>query len=271
MSLRLILTLFALLVFVPFVFVQSRPLKIMQARQSQVPKPSPSPTPTETWWQKLLRISGVSANPGAQRSPGKIETIAGEIWIKSLNGETAQTRIAVGNYRFPIFLARDERILALKEDSIVQIPRFGGPEQSIINQAGIIKLVGADQDRPDNILVVMKNSGQTSIGILSLSDNKVKTLAYETETVQGKTMFARILGSDRIYCNTEVYVEVRCEKDQHGECRRDANNQIKTWTDVMVKHAYRSPINLSNCAGVNCGQASLSFDANVVVYIKEAR
>ncbi len=255
----------ATIFFTAFFARESRPANLIQVHST----PTPTPTP-ETWWQKLLRISGLSATPRAQRSPANKGPDVGDIWIKGLVGPIGATRIAAGSYRTPIFLARDESILALKGDTVVQRPVSGGAERSFPNVAGITRLVGASQDDPNKILVVMENSKPISLGVLFLNDNSVTPIAYETESQEGKTMFARLLGWDRVYCNTEVYVEVQCDKDPLGNCKKDKNDQIKTWTDVMVKHAYKSPINVSNCKPLNCGQPGLSLDGNFVAYVKQA-
>lgn len=234
---------------------------------TSLPAATPSPTPKEGWLRRLVGVFGISANPGAQRSPPDSVLDAGDIWVKGLSSSSAGRRIAAGSYRSPIFLARDETILAIKGETLVRIPVSGGTEQTIPNKTGITKLIGVHEDDPNKVLVLMKKGDQTAIGFLSLSDDRVSEIEYETDSAEGKILFARLAGWDRMYCNTEVYVETQCERNASGGCKRDGNNKTKTWTDVMVKRSYLSPINVSNCQGELCGQPSLSLDGNTIVYV----
>ena len=269
MSLRIfIIFLLVTIVFVPLSVSESRFVPLVNLQGT--PTPSPSPKPMETWWQRVLRISGISANPGVQRSPGSSGVSAGDIYVKSLVRQGG-VRLATGSYRSPIFIAKDQSILALTGDAIVLMAVSGAVEHSTPNTAGITKLVGISQDDEDKILVVNRVGEENFLGLLSLANNSLTTIPFETKTTQGKNMFAQIVGWDRVYCNTEVYVETLCEKDERDECKRDRNNQVKSWTDVMVKRAYKSALNVSNCRELSCGQPSLSLDGESVVYIKERR
>src|SRR5689334_12501935 len=98
MTQRTILLLLAPLLSIAFFLVasDSHPLVETQRQAAVTPTPSPSPTSKETWWQKLLRITGLSANPGAQRSPSNTALVAGEIWITNLVISNTGVKLAGG-------------------------------------------------------------------------------------------------------------------------------------------------------------------------------
>src|SRR5258708_3111657 len=136
------LKLFALIVvtavfLVPLLSTESASLG--SSEQQQTSSPSPSPTPPQKWRCTPLRITGISANPGAQRSPTD-EVKGGEIWTYSLV-KASSAQIARGNYQSPIFLANDESILAVKGDSLVRLPASGGAESKVSTPAGIVRLI----------------------------------------------------------------------------------------------------------------------------------
>jgi hypothetical protein len=153
-----------------------------------------------------------------------------------------------------------------------RIPVAGGAEQRLFPAGEIVKLAGVSADAPDTALVVRSGAGKPiAIGMLSLADGGVAVISHETESEEGRAMLAQVLSWERTYCNTTLYVETVCERDMAGECRDDAAGGTKTWTDVKMKRAYKAPLDVSNCAGLNCGQPSLSLDGQSVAYVMEAR
>ena len=67
--------------------------------------------------------------------------------------------------------------------------------------------------------------------------------------------------SKRVYGDTKVYVRTESKSDMAGSVG---------WTDVYLKQGNNSPLNVSRCDGVNCGQPSLSNDGRQVVFVKAA-
>ena len=222
----------------------------------------------ESWWQKLLRIAGISAAPTRQRGPGETPK-PGDIYVYNLVRKTDR-KLASGNYSSPIFLAGDDKILALTGNSIVRIPVSGGAGETFSNNNRIVKLVGQSMDDPKQVLVLTSDGNQTSVGILSLVDFGVTVIPHETETEEGKAIFARITGGDRNYCGTEVYEELQCERDSvTNNCKLDEANRIKKqWSDIMIAWPFRQPVNITKSTGDYCRQPALSLDAQQVVYIR---
>ncbi len=219
---------------------------------------------TESWWQKFLRITGVSATPSKQR--GSIQTVeSGYIWIANLEEKTSRRLTDQSGYRSPVFVDKDHNILALKNDEVVRIPVSGGQLQTLFPIKGAIKLVGLSLDDTDKLLVLIKDQdAKITIGILSLTTGHVTPVPYETKSPEGERMFAHLSGWNRVYCNTEISLAENNRTDRSGRI-------TQKWTDVYIKRAYRDPINVSNCNGVNCGQPSLSQDGTLVAFIKGER
>ena len=219
---------------------------------------------TESWWQKFLRITGVSATPSKQR--GSIQTVeSGYIWIASLEEKTSRRLTDESSYRSPVFVDKDQNILALKNDEVVRIPVSGGQVQTLFPIKGANKLVGLSLDDPDKMLMLIKDQdAKITIGLLSLTTGHVTPVPYETKSSEGESMFAHLSGWNRVYCNTEISLGENNRTDRSGRITHK-------WTDVYVKRAYRDPINVSNCNGVNCGQPSLSQDGTLVAFIKGER
>jgi hypothetical protein len=219
---------------------------------------------TETWWQKFLRITGVSATPSKQR--GSSQTVeSGYIWIANLEEKTSPRLTDESGYRSPVFVDKDQNVLALKNDEVVRIPVSGGQVQTLFTIKGAIKLVGLSLDDPDKLLMLIRDKdAKINIGLLSLTTGQITPVPYETTSPEGKSMFAHLSGWNRVYCNTEISLAENNKTDRSGRI-------TQKWTDVYVKRAYREAINVSNCNGVNCGQPSLSQDGMLVAFIKAER
>jgi hypothetical protein len=238
-------------------------------RQQQQPPAAVKPAPPESWWQTLLRVAGISVAPSRQKGGDPVES--GDIWVHSLATRSSRRMTSGGGYRSPVFLARDEHLLALKGGAVVRIPLSGGPEQRLFADAAIVKLVGVFGDSPDEVLAVRRDEGgRFSLASLSLPDSRLAVVPHETESEAGRLMLAEVLGWDRTYCNTTVYVEEECDRDEGGRCRADGAGRTRVWTDVKFRRAYADPLNVSNGRGANSGQPSLSLDGQSVAYVTES-
>ena len=238
--------------------------------------PQPTPTPkapsaqikqVETWWQKILRYAGLTATPTRQRGPSN-EASSGNVWIYNLERRSGRRLTVGGDYVSPIFIVRDEYILALKGDDIVQIPISGGSERVLGKRGAIFRLIGVSVDSPETILALAKTDNVLSIVTVSLKDLSTVTIPYETESEEGQSAFAQLVGWNRVYCNTEIYVQEQCTKNASGGCATDQLGRTIKWTDVMFKRAYKEPVNISKCERDNCGQPSLSEDGQTVTYVR---
>jgi hypothetical protein len=68
-----------------------------------------------------------------------------------------------------------------------------------------------------------------------------------------------MLAWDRDYGDTNLYIDQQTKSGMSGTL---------SWTDVFLKRKGNTPIDVSKCNGVNCGQPSLSADGKSVAYVK---
>lgn len=223
--------------------------------------PTPTPTPVPTWWQKFLRVTGISATPAKQK--GSAESIkSGRIWIADLQEKSRRRLTSESGFRSPIFVDKDQNILALRNDEVVRIPVSGGQARTLFNIKGAIKLVGQSLDDADKVLMLTEDENKkTNIALLSLSSGQLTVVPYETKSAEGQSMFDHFAGWNRTYGNTEVSVADNVLKDESGRV-------VRKWTDVFLKRPDQETINVSNCNGIICGQPSLSQNAQLLAFVK---
>lgn len=232
------------------------------AQQAQKPQPAQSAQQVQkkkpTLWQRLLRFAGISATPSAQKAPGD-EAVAGDIWLVQVNSSQAMRLTRDGGYRSPIFLAGDERIIALNGPDVMEISITGGEPKKLLCVKQVAKLVGANMDDPNSILVLMEDQSRSpGLGLLTLNDGSVTKIPPE-ENEEYRKALTHADGWERVYGTTKVFVKTEVKSDLVGTVE---------WSDVYLKQEGSGPINISRCDGVNCGQPSLSQNGRSVAFIK---
>jgi hypothetical protein len=229
-----------------------------QPEKTQKPQPTAK---TETFWQKALRITGISATPAAMK--GDEETLVGDLWIVDLNTRASRRITRSGGYRSPIFLAGEMKALAIKGDDVVEIPVDGGEVKKLYTIKGFVKLVGLNADDHDQVLVLSEDGeGRPSVELLSLKDGRRTALTFSPDSDEDSKMLAHIRGWERVYNDGGITLYTKTET-------RDglAGSTIE-WSDVYLKKEKLEPVNISKCDGMNCGQPSLSLNARYVLYVK---
>lgn len=217
---------------------------------------------TESFWEKLLRISGISASPSTLKGPGD-EVESGQIWLAEV-GPKRTHRLAVGSgYRSPVFMPRGNDILALEGNDIVRLSSAGGEPKKLYAVSRATKLVGFSLDDPDKVLILTEDAaGHSGVGLLSVSTGSVTPLAYDPASSKDRHMIEHLRSWDRVYGNKSVYVKRQTKQDLSGAVE---------WTDVYLKVGDEEPANVSKCNGVNCGQPSLSAGGELLVFIRAAQ
>jgi hypothetical protein len=229
----------------------------------QKPKPPQAPPKTETFWQKVLRVAGISATPSAMK--GNEGALAGDLWIFDLNTNVGRSITRDGGYRSPIFLAGEKKLLAIKGEDLVEVAIDGVETKKLHAIKGIVKLVGVNADDRDQVLVLSKDERQRpSVELLSLKDGRRSTLKFNVDSEEDGKMLEHLRGWERVYDGGRIVIYTKTETNEGL-----AGSKIE-WSDVYLKKGNQEPVNVSNCDGANCGQPSLSSNALYVVYIKEA-
>jgi len=223
-------------------------------KQPKLPQPK-----TETFWQKVLRVAGISATPSAMK--GDEGTLAGDLWIYDMNTRALRRVTRDGGYRSPIFLAGENRLLAIKGEDVVKIDFDGGGAEKLHTIKGIAKLVGLNADDRNQVLILIEDE-RPSVELLSLMNGRRASLTFNSDYDEDSKMLAHLRGWERVYDGGRIVLYTKTEtKEGLGGSKIE-------WSDVYLKIEKTEPENISNCDGLNCGQPSLSSNARYVVYIK---
>lgn len=224
------------------------------AKQSSAPAGK-----TESFWHKVLRVSGIAQSPSTLRGPGD-EVRRGQIWIRDL--ATGQTRklTTTGGFRSPVFLPEGNDILALKGTDVVRVAFVSGKVTNLFVVAGLTKLVGFTVDDPDKVLVLSRDSsGVPTVAFLSVTAGKLDPLRYDPSSTDDRRLVEHLSAWDRSYGNTTLYVDQQTKESMAGTL---------SWTDVFLKKDSSAVKDVSNCDGTNCGQPSLSPDGKFVTFVR---
>ena len=208
--------------------------------------------------EKWLLFLGISVTPQT-KGPGD-EIATGDIWVALLSGNVTRQRLTFdGGYRSPVFLPDDRAILALRGDSVVRLPVFGGEPERVVTASSVTRLIGTSAEKPNEALVLTEDAdGRAAIGVLSLRDGRIAMLAAGT-TPDERGMINRLKNWDRAYTTVKLTVETTTEHGLSGP---------RTWSDVYVNRTGQPKENVSRCDESDCGQPSLSHDRMRVVFVK---
>lgn len=214
---------------------------------------------TESFWQKLLRISGISATPSTLKGPG--DTVqSGQIWLAEVGSGRIRRLTGSGSFRSPVFMASGNDILALNGTDIVQLSSAGGEPKKLYTIRGSGKLIGFSRDDPDKVLLLTEDEAEHfAVGLLSVETGNVTPLPYDTASSRDREMIEYLRSGDRVYGDKSVYVKRQTKQSLSGTVQ---------WTDVFLQVGVDEPVNVSRCDGIDCAQPSLSSDGRFVVFVK---
>lgn len=219
-------------------------------------------TRAESFVDKMLRITGISATTGQQRPSSDVKE--GDIWIISLSDKLKRSLTSGGGYRSPVFSSEDKEVLALQGEDIVQIPVSGGTVSPLYSVKGIMKLVGFDRTDPQRLLFIAEDDddGRTLVGLITMTDGRISYLPYDSRSRDDRRMISHLKGWKRTVGDKTIYVETETKSGMAGHIE---------WTDVKLRQGGKLPQNLSRCDGTACGQPSISHDGGLVVFIRQGR
>jgi hypothetical protein len=228
-------------------------------QQPQPPKPPARPPRTETFWEKVLRISGISVTPSAMK--GDEDGLTGDVHVLDLTVKTSRRLTFNGGYRSPIFLPGETSLLALKGEDVVELPFDGGAEKKRYTINGVVKLVGVSQDGTQVLYLSRDREGQLTVWLLALSDGQETKLAYNPESVEDKMLLARLSGWERVYDGGRITLYTQLES-------KEASNGKLEWREVYLKRDSQQVEPITRCDGVNCGNPTLSQNWRYMAFIK---
>lgn len=235
-------------------------LSVGLAQTPQTGKPQSAPSrKTETFWHKVLRVSGIAQSPSTLKGPGD-EVTRGTVWIADLASGRTRKMTSSGGFRSPVFVPKENDILALKGSNAVRVRLADGEVTNLFAVTGVAKLVGFSEDDADKVLVVSRDSsGHPGVAFLSISSGRLEALVYDAASSDDRHMVEHLSGWSRQYGETVVYVDQQTKSGLAGTL---------SWADVFLKQGGGAARDVSNCDGTNCGQPSLSADGKLVVFVK---
>ena len=214
-------------------------------------------TAAETWLQKVLRISGISAAP-APRASAPVES--GSVWVAAIDGTTRTRWTAAEDFGSPVFDARGTAIYAMQRDSLVRIASPNAEPEVVRKVVGVDKLIGFDPLAPADLVVLMRDE-KAPVAVLSVSSPSLVRQSVDLSVLDQQRLVANLRGQNRSVGALRVIVD---------KLDRESLAGVVEWTDVFVEDGSTARRNLSRCEGVNCGQPALSPDRARVVYVRSA-
>ena len=243
-------------VVIVWLFVLAADLSAQAQNQSQ--------KKSETFWEKVLRIAGVSKTTGSLR--GDEEVTTGDIWWATVSEKATPQRITRGGgYYSPVFDAQGQSVLALKGSDLYRISFSGDAAVKLHTLGGVKKLVGLSRDDPDQLLVVGEDLKRhlPFVALVSVQAGTMAVIPHNPQSSEDQTMLAHLTGWERDYGDTRVYME---KNDKEGP-----GGITIEFTDVYLKRGSDPPINLSHGNRISSSQPSLSGDGQKVVFIRGER
>ena len=226
---------------------------------SATKKQSPPKQKTETFRQKLLRVSGIAQSPSTLKGPGD-EIDRGQIWIAEIAGFKARQLTEGGGFRSPVFIPVVNDLAALTTTKVVRVSLTTGKSSDLCSISGITKLIGFNLDDTDKALVLVREgSNPPKVAFLSITACTLEPLLYDDSLTEDRRMVEHLSAWDREYGNVALYVSQQTKSGMAG---------TQSWIDVFIRSGSGAPLDVSNCAGTNCGQPSLAPDGKLIAFIR---
>jgi hypothetical protein len=209
---------------------------------------------------ELATFLGISATPSQMKGPSG-PPATGDIWVADGRRDERRPLTTGGGYRWPIFDPRESRIVALRQNDILEIPLNGGPPKVLLSVPPIEKMIGFDQNSPPRVLALTGTAAKQVV-VVSLKTGELTAIAYDPRSPADRALLTHLSGEERAYGTTTLYVEAQTKTDLTGA--------VLEWTDVFIKEAGKPPRNVSRCDGVDCAEPALSADGSTVAFVKAA-
>ena len=215
--------------------------------------------PGESLLRKLLRITGISATPSQQKTPGEEMEKGGAIWISDIASKTPHKLSNEAGFRSPIFAPNDRAVLAIKTSALWEISLENGASKKLFEVAGVTKMIGTDQDDSDKVLVLVRRESTLVPALVSLTSGATTEVPYDPKSSDDRRLLNHLNGWERVYGETKVYPQAQ---------RRESIAGMVEWQDIFLKKGDGEAVNVSRCDGDNCGQPSLSSDQTRIVFVR---
>ena len=183
-----------------------------------------------------------------------------QIEVVGFDGEPPRQLTVGGGYRSPVFTAGDTALWALKGRSLVSVPLDGGTPREFRVPSRVVKLLGADRQDADRLLLLMEAAeGTSELAELSLKSGRLTPKAIDRRHRNQRRMLSHLGGQNRDYDGVSIRVRTESKAGVGGHIE---------WSDIYVQRGQEPAINVSRCDGADCGQPALSADRKYVVFIR---
>ena len=217
------------------------------------------PAYAETFLQKILRITGVSATPSQQKAAGDEVEAPGEIWLADITAGPARKLSDGSGYRSPIFTPDNHAVLAAKGDTVWRIPMDGGAPRKLHEVNGLMKLVGFDSSDPDKMLALIERDQTPQAALLSIATGKTTAIPHDNKSPEDRKLLSHLKGWERVYGGAKLYVQSKTREGRAGTVEVN---------EIFFKKGDAAPVNVSRSEGASSVQPSLSPDGKSVVFIR---
>jgi len=178
-----------------------------QPQANKTPAATSEQRRSTTFIEKLLNFLGVSDSPGTLKGPGD-EVTSGELWLVDLDSKSTRPLTSGAGYRSPVFISGTNDVLALQGTDVVRIPSRGGEGKKLYSVNAILKLVGAESNDPEKVLILLRDGADAHprVGFLTVSTGAVTVLPYDLASDQDLQMVENLQGWSRTYGDRHIYV-----------------------------------------------------------------
>ena len=216
----------------------------------------PGGAAAESFAEAVLRILGVSAAPQMR---AVCEQRSGDIWLADLHDNSRRPLTTDGGYRSPIFSPDNRMVYALRNDKLVSIEFDNGAIQDVRDAPNLIRLIGFDRAKNNQLLVVAQGSGGAVPQYLSVNRSAPVSVLFDQKSDRDAGLLAYLCSDDRSAGKVHVYAAVKTGRTARGK---------RTTSDIFIERGDDDARNISECAGHFCVEPAISGDETRVLYLR---
>ena len=220
---------------------------------------TPGSGTTRSFWEKVLKVVGISANPNDLKGPNDAST--GRVWAIDVQRHTRHAVTKTGGFRSPVYEPGDRSLLSLRGEDLVRIPLPEGEPVKLFTLKDALKIVGFNRENKDDVLILTQKPGDNllTVVVLSLKSRQYTQLKYDPNS-DDQRLVNHLAGWDRVYGDTLLIVQRKKKKTSQGE---------EELANIVLEKKGHEAETLTPSDEVDCLQPCLSWDHHYVVFIKK--
>jgi hypothetical protein len=220
--------------------------------------------PRSSFWKKLLRVTGISANPGQMKSPEEDILAGGQLWIADVVTGERKKIIDQSGLRSPIFTPDGAALLLLRSNKLCLLQLQDNSLRELFEIPGVFKLIGFDRETTNEFCALVRQNRDFAVQAVSLSDGAIATIPHDPDSADDRRLITHLQGWLREYPpDVRVYPA--------RQTKTGISGRPVGWNDILFKRSDVPAMNVSQANGYNCSHPSLSPDRKKIAYIKSVR